>query len=94
VHGGPQRRTFVFDDLGCAITWLERQPWRRAERVWIWVSEPLPGKEVRWLDARAVRYRQDRSTPMGYGFSPAAAGAAGAIGFEDMRRRVLSERRR
>ncbi len=67
VRGGPEgKRTKLhfFDDLGCAVIWLEEQDWRDDPRTELWVADFRDGS---WLDARSARYQPGKTTPMDYG---------------------------
>ena len=59
-------RVYKFDDLGCAVLWLEEEriPW--AKEAKIWVTDAKTGK---WLDARKALYTDDSITPMAYGIA-------------------------
>ncbi len=67
VRGAPaeqKTRAYRFDDIGCAMLWLEQQPWRDDPRTEIWVNDYRTGA---WIDARSAYYVKDRITPMAYG---------------------------
>ena len=59
-------KVYKFDDLGCAVLWLEEEkiPW--AKEAKIWVTDAKTGK---WLDARKALYTDDSITPMAYGIA-------------------------
>jgi len=59
-------KVYYFDDLGCAVLWLEEEkiPW--AKEAKIWVTDAKTGK---WLDARTAKYTDDSITPMAYGIA-------------------------
>ncbi len=51
VRGGPSGRKtklYYFDDLGCAVLWLDEQDWRGDQRTEMWVTAAESGV---WLDA-------------------------------------------
>ncbi len=54
----------LFDDIGCAILWMDEEkiPWR--DRAIIWVTDAKTGK---WIDAKKALWTDDRITPMAYG---------------------------
>ena len=60
--GGP---VHVFDDLGCALLYLDERP-EPSDFAELWVRD-LSGD--RWLDGRTARYVEVPSTPMEYGFA-------------------------
>ncbi|PLY09498.1 MAG: hypothetical protein C0626_11040 [Arcobacter sp.] len=59
-------KTFLFDDLGCAISWFEEenQPWIKEAKIWI--NDAHNGS---FIDAKEAIYTKENITPMGYGFS-------------------------
>jgi len=62
---GPDGRAYYFDDIGCAILWLRRQPWKDKARTWV-----NDVKTTEWIDAGKAHWIYgDPKTPMGYGFA-------------------------
>ncbi len=59
-------RHYKFDDLGCAVLWLDEEkiPWK--DKAIIWVTDAKTGK---WINARTAMYTDDSITPMAYGIS-------------------------
>lgn len=57
-------RVMVFDDIGCAVLWLQDQPWKDDPRTEIWVTDHRTGE---WVDARGATYVEGHITPMEYG---------------------------
>jgi len=81
VRGGPtgeRTNLHMFDDLGCAVIWLEQQTWRDDPRTEVWVTDHQDGS---WVDARTASYVTGKTTPMDYGLGAQAAGGAGTIDF-------------
>jgi copper chaperone NosL len=70
---------YYFDDLGCMARWLDEQ--RVTVRAWVRQGD-------QWVDAEQARYRDDASTPMDYGFVPAAEGR---ITWTQLRARVANQ---
>lgn len=68
----------LFDDLGCAVLWLDQQPWRDAAGIEIWVNDHVTGE---WLDARTAHYVRGRITPMQYGLGAQREFVAGALDY-------------
>ncbi len=59
-------QVFFFDDIGCAVIWLNNKPRRddpQVEKAEIWVNDWRNGE---WIDARAASYLSGRETPMQY----------------------------
>jgi nitrous oxide reductase accessory protein NosL len=59
-------KVYKFDDIGCAILWMEEGhvPWK--DQAIIWVTDASTGE---WLDARSAKYTDDSITPMAYGIA-------------------------
>ena len=74
-----------FDDIGCALIWLEDQPWREDPRTQIWVTDWRNGA---WIDARTAHYLPGKETPMQYGLGAQSEPAAGSIDFEAARKHI------
>ncbi len=55
---------YIFDDIGCAVVWLEGQSWKGDPTIEIWVNEYKTGN---WIDARKAFYVAGHQTPMQYG---------------------------
>jgi len=81
VRGGPAGRkttVYKFDDIGCAVLWLEDKPWKDDPRTEVWVNDHRNGK---WIDARKASYVTGKVTPMGYGLGAQADPSDGALDF-------------
>jgi len=59
-------KTYIFDDIGCAILWFEDAKIEWKERAQIWITDVDSAK---WIDARTAFYDTQNITPMAYGFS-------------------------
>ncbi len=81
-------KTHKFDDIGCAVNWLELQGVGLLGAKEIWVMDNDNGKT--WLDARRAFYRKGRS-PMNYNFAAVAAPRQGAVDFMTMRKQALKQ---
>ncbi len=57
---------YKFDDIGCAVLWLDEEkiPWK--ERAIIWITDAKTGE---WIDAKKAKYTDDSITPMAFGFA-------------------------
>jgi nitrous oxide reductase accessory protein NosL len=80
-----------FDDIGCALIWLEGQPGRDDPTTEIWVNDWRNGD---WIDARAAAYVDGQVTPMGYGLGAQPGPVPGALTFGEARQRVFEVERR
>jgi len=87
VRGGPKNQAYKFDDFGCAISWLNKQPWANDPSTEIWVADFHDGI---WLDARSARYLGGKTTPMAYGFGASKEALKGSISFDEARKKVLA----
>jgi copper chaperone NosL len=57
-------RVRLFDDIGCAVIWLEDKPWRDSPTTEVWATDHRNGE---WIDARSAYYTNKQLTPMEYG---------------------------
>lgn len=72
-------KVHAFDDLGCAVTWLDDQPARDDPATEIWVNDWRTGD---WIDARIAYYVRDQETSMQYGLGAQAEPGPGTLTFE------------
>lgn len=89
VRGGPageKARVFMFDDIGCAVIWLEDKSWKDDPRTEIWVSDRRSGE---WLDARKAAYVGGELTPMEYGLGAQMEPAPGALNFAQAKAHIF-----
>lgn len=91
VDPGGRSRVMKFDDLGCAIVWLDDKPWKAASSTEIWVNDHRDGQ---WLDARTAHYVTGQVTPMEYGLGAQTEKAEGALTFEQAAAHVWEIERR
>jgi hypothetical protein len=75
---GSRSRVHSFDDIGCAVLWLQQQPWRDQAGVEVWVSDYRDGA---WIEAHSAHYVRGRITPMQYGLGARSDPVAGALDF-------------
>lgn len=83
-------RAHAFDDLGCALIWLENKPARNDPTTEIWVNDWRTGD---WIDARTAFYAPGQVTPMEYGLGAQPDSAPGTLTFEQARVRILGHKR-
>ncbi len=59
-------KAYKFDDLGCAVLWMDEEkiPWKK--KAILWVTDAKTGK---WIDARKALYVSGAITPMAFGFA-------------------------
>ncbi len=68
----------TFDDIGCAVIWLEEGSWSSDERTEIWVVDH---RNKEWINARTATFIPDRNTPMNYGLGAQSDPVAGGLNF-------------
>ena len=61
---GGRSKLYKFDDIGCAVLWLEQQSWKDDPATEVWVNSHRDGE---WIDARNAWYVTGKITPMDYG---------------------------
>ncbi len=59
-------KTYKFDDIGCAVLWMDEEkiPWKN--KAILWITDAKTGK---WINARTAYYTDDSITPMAYGLA-------------------------
>ena len=77
---GKKAKVYKFDDLGCAVIWLDKQNWKDDARTEVWVNDHRDGK---WINAKTAWYVKMRNTPMDYGLGAQTEKVEGAINYED-----------
>lgn len=78
-EGKERTKVVQFDDIGCAMLWLQNQSWKDDPRTEIWVADLNTGD---WIDARSASYVKQQRTPMEYGLGAQRQAVAGALDFE------------
>ena len=76
---GKRSKVYKFDDMGCAVLWLEEQPYKNDPKTEIWVNDY---KTKEWLDARKAWFVKGEISPMGYGLGAEKDKTEGALNFE------------
>ncbi len=88
---GGRSKVYEFDDIGCALIWLDQQPWKADPEIGIWVNDWRTGE---WIDARKAWYVPGQVTPMGYGLGAQKDPAPGALDFAQARKHIYEVERR
>ncbi len=88
---GKRSKLYRFDDIGCAVIWLEDKPWRDDPKTEIWVAER---NGAGWLNARKAFYVTGDSTPMEYGVGAQSVNSGGAMDFTALRGYILEREQR
>lgn len=84
-------RVYPFDDLGCALIWLEERRTRDDPATEIWVNDWRTGD---WIDARTASYVPNQVTPMEYGLGAQPDPAPGTLTFDQARAHIFEVERR
>lgn len=74
VIPGQRSKLYKFDDIGCAVIWLDEQSWKDDPLAEIWVTDYRNGE---WIDARKAHYVTGKITPMDYGLGATIGMEAG-----------------
>ena len=80
----------IFDDIGCAVVWLEKQAWKDSPATEIWVNDHVTGS---WLDARKAYYVTGHQTPMQYGLGAQLEAIPGSMDFEHAQKHLFKVER-
>ena len=78
-------KLYKFDDLGCAVIWLDKQEWKDALRTEVWVNDHRTGK---WINARTAWFVKKKNTPMGYGLGAQTEKIDGALNYEQAKKHI------
>jgi len=74
VIPGQRSKLYKFDDIGCAVIWLDEQSWKDDPLAEMWVTDYRNGD---WIDARKAHYVLGKITPMDYGLGATTEMEAG-----------------
>lgn len=88
IRGGTRHKLVLFDDVGCAVQWLQGSPWKEAPDTEFWVMDSRSG--TTWLDARQAAYVPGAQTPMDFGFAAVAQAETGTVPYAAMADKVLA----
>jgi len=88
---GQPTRVYKFDDIGCAVIWLDSQAWKDDARTEIWVTHRATGQ---WLDARLASFIPGVRSSMGFGLGAQSEPAPEAMDFERARQYIYTVEKR
>ena len=94
VRGGlaeEKTKPYLFDDIGCAVIWLDQQPWKNDPRTEMWVRSTDSDE---WLDMKTAWYVVGHRTPMDYGLGALSKKIDQAMNFEQAIQHVRSRDQR
>ena len=72
-------RVYKFDDIGCAVIWLQGKSWKDDPTTEIWVNDHRTGE---WIDARKATYIKGHRTSMEYGLGAQPEAVPDGLNFE------------
>jgi len=84
---GEKSRLYKFDDIGCAVIWLDKQAWKDDAHTAIWVADHRNGA---WIDARKAFYVTGKISPMNYGLGAQAEIAEGAFDYSQAIKHIMT----
>ncbi len=84
-------KVVLFDDLGCAVLWLQDKPWKNDPQTEIWVTDHQTGD---WINARQATYIPGKLTPMEYGLGAQLDWEEGGLSFEQAKAHVVQVEKR
>ena len=84
-------KSYMFDDIGCALLWFEDEKIAWKDKAKIWITDVDTGK---WIDARTAYYDTHNITPMAYGFAAhekkeSIKAGEEIVSYEDLAKRVF-----
>jgi nitrous oxide reductase accessory protein NosL len=94
VRGGAEgqhTKLYYFDDLGCAVIWLDEQPWKNDSRTEVWVND---FQTEEWIDATKAVYVKGKITPMDFGLGATVKSSAPVINYEQAVAHIYQVRNR
>jgi len=77
---GKRTKLYYFDDIGCAVLWLENQTWKDNSRTEMWIPEYKSGE---WIDAFDASYVKGQITPMDFGLGAVTASSDETISYNE-----------
>jgi hypothetical protein len=77
-------RTWVFDDIGCMVKWLESKKFEKEPKIWVFTLDTHS-----WIEAKDAFFSTDEITPMRHGFGAYSKKREGFISFQEVKERVL-----
>ena len=82
-------KTWFFDDMGCALTWLEHQDFKNNVTIWTQTEDTH-----QWVNATKACYKEDAPTPMGFGFAAQEQCQKTMLDYNSMRAKLLHDNTR
>ena len=88
---GKRSKVMKFDDIGCAVIWLQGTEWEQHEKTEIWVAD-YQSKD--WIDARTATYIPRKTSPMEYGLGATAKASENGLTFEQAKAHIADVEQR
>ncbi len=82
---GEKQKLYKFDDLGCAVIWLDQQDWKDNPDNQIWVGHYQTGE---WIDAEQAHFVKNQLSPMNYGLGAQQETSPGALTFAQAKEHI------
>lgn len=76
---GKYHKVVLFDDFGCAVLWLEEQPWKDDSKTEFWITDHRNGE---WINAHQATYLPGQLTPMQYGLGAQLDWREGGLSYD------------
>lgn len=83
---GTRSRVTKFDDIGCAIIWLEDKPFKDAKETEIWVSSH---QDKQWINAKTATFVRKNTSPMEYGLGAQSEFVEGGLTYDQAKEHVF-----
>lgn len=77
---GKRSRIYKFDDIGCALLWLDHQPYKDNPETEVWVNDY---KTRNWINAKQSWFIKGEISPMGYGLGAQTEKTEGALNYAE-----------
>ena len=94
IRGGrkdKKAKVYKFDDVGCAVIWLDKQNWKNDARTELWVQDH---NNEEWINARKAWYVTLKNTPMDYGLGAQKDKVEGAFNFTEAKKHIYEVEQR
>ena len=95
VRGGradKKSKLYKFDDVGCAVIWLDKQGWKDDARTEIWVNDH---RNKKWINAKTAWYvKLSSHTPMDYGLGAQTDKQETALNFDEAKSHIYDVEKR
>lgn len=83
--GKSKSKVVKFDDIGCAMVWLQDKEFKDDAKTEIWVSNH---KDRSWINARTATFVHKRTSPMEYGLGAQIEFEDGGLNYEQAKAHV------